>query len=577
MTICGIKLTHDGAIALIDDGKLVFSYEMEKLDNNSRYSEFCISMERVGEILGEHGYELQEIDQLVIDGWDDWDPATLIPGKPKRKYSLRIPVDGDKEVKITEIAAYGHFVKEEENLLQASTFTSKGRELAYKSYQHVSSHVLGAYCSSPFAVRKEDSFILVWDGGMPPQLFYYRYQENEVLNLGHLFLLAGYMYINFSHEFAPFSSLEKDLSIAGKVMAYVALGEVVPEVLVRYREIFAELNATVGHMEKNMDTVAVLTAEFISHAKEFHMAGKIEDRHMLTSFHAFLQELLLENLQKKVREYPSFTRNLCFAGGSALNIKWNSSIRDSGMFERMWVPPFPNDAGSAIGTACCEMIATDKIRALDWNVYSGPAVKGSESLPSIYSVCYCSLEDLAKILHVYNEPVVFLNGSAELGPRALGNRSILAAAVTPGMKKLLNMIKGREDYRPVAPICLEEDAAEVFSPGSPDPYMLYEHIVRDGWKDKVPAICHLDGTARLQTVNREENAAIHELLGHYKKLSGVPLLCNTSANFNGRGFFPDVASVMVWDKVNFIWNDDKVFFKKQFHPQRLFSKESVVK
>jgi carbamoyltransferase len=145
------------------------------------------------------------------------------------------------------------------------------------------------------------------------------------------------------------------------------------------------------------------------------------------------------------------------------------------------------------------------------------------------------------------------------------------------MKKLLNMIKGREDYRPVAPICLEEDAAEVFSPGSPDPYMLYEHIVRDGWKDKVPAICHLDGTARLQTVNREENAAIHELLGHYKKLSGVPLLCNTSANFNGRGFFPDVASVMVWDKVNFIWNDDKVFFKKQFHPQRLFSKESVVK
>jgi carbamoyltransferase len=110
---------------------------------------------------------------------------------------------------------------------------------------------------------------------------------------------------------------------------------------------------------------------------------------------------------------------------------------------------------------------------------------------------------------------------------------------------------------------MEEDASQIFSPGYPDPYMLFEHRVREEWKDQVPAICHLDGTARLQTVNRKENAFIYELLTEYKKLSGIPLLCNTSANFNGSGFFPDVKSVMEWDKVNFIWSAGKLYFKKE--------------
>ena len=155
-----------------------------------------------------------------------------------------------------------------------------------------------------------------------------------------------------------------------------------------------------------------------------------------------------------------------------------------------------------------------------------------------------------------------MNGRAESGPWALGNRSILAAAVSPDMKLQLNKLKGREAYCPVAPVCLEEDAPEIFTPGHRDPYMLFEHQVKLSWKDRVPAICHIDGTARLQTVNKEQNPGIYFLLKRYKELSGIPLLCNTSANFNGKGFFPDISSVMDWGKVNFIWHAGKLYTKR---------------
>jgi carbamoyltransferase len=560
MIICGIKLTHDGAIALIDNGKLIFSYEMEKLDNMPRHSDFAITMERVDSILASYGYSFGGVDRWVIDGWDGWDVYEMTETVPHKKYAYSIYLDGTNEVEI-ELADYGHFVAKTEDILEASHFKIKELGLPYKSYKHVTGHVIGAYCTSPFAKRREDSFVLVWDGGMPPQLFYYNYKENKVQNLGHLFLLAGHIYINFAHAFKPFCLQERSLSIAGKAMAYIAVGDTVPEILQEYKRIFAAMNDTVSGEPVNMNLVDVLTMEFVKQAKALCVSRNIRHEDMLSTFHSFLQDLIIGNLKDKVQAYPQFHNNLCFAGGSALNIKWNNAIRGSGIFREVWVPPFPNDAGSALGTACCEMLTSGNTRTLQWNVYSGPILNAPPEDTDAYLSSGCTLEELAYVLHKYNEPVIFLNGSAELGPRSLGNRSILAPAVDTAMKSRLNKIKGREDYRPVAPICIEEDAPLVFDPGSPDPFMLYEHIVKPDWKNKVPAICHLDGTARLQTVNSKENPVVYELLNHYKKISGIPLLCNTSANFNGKGFFPDVKSVMIWDKVNFIWSEGMLYYK----------------
>jgi carbamoyltransferase len=173
------------------------------------------------------------------------------------------------------------------------------------------------------------------------------------------------------------------------------------------------------------------------------------------------------------------------------------------------------------------------------------------------------VEQLAALLHERDAVVVFLRGRAELGPRALGHRSLLAPAVNRRMKAHLNQIKGREDYRPVAPICLEEAAPQLFEPGTPDPYMLFDHKVRPGWAERVPAIVHEDGTARLQTVSRRDSALLHRLLTAYRHLSGIPLLCNTSANHPGRGFFPDVRSAADWGHTDYVWCDDVLYTRAE--------------
>src|SRR5262249_22824710 len=153
---------------------------------------------------------------------------------------------------------------------------------------------------------------------------------------------------------------------------------------------------------------------------------------------------------------------------------------------------------SAIGAACCEMMSSLRCYELKWDVFAGPALLNSE-IPQTWVGMSCNVSQLAELLHRRNEPVVMLNGRAELGPRALGNRSIIGPAVDARMKTTLNEIKERQWYRPVAPICIEEDAPEVFEPGTPDRYMLFEHRIREQWLNRIPAVTHLDGTARLQT------------------------------------------------------------------------------
>jgi carbamoyltransferase len=231
------------------------------------------------------------------------------------------------------------------------------------------------------------------------------------------------------------------------------------------------------------------------------------------------------------------------------------------MFTEVWVPPFPNDAGSAIGTACCAIVGGSGSKALDWDVYAGPSMLPAEPLDG-WRGKKVDLGELAGVIHRTGEPVVFLHGRAELGPRALGHRSILAPATIPMMKDRLNKIKDREPYRPVAPVCLEQRAPEIFDPGTPDPYMLFDHDVKDEWRDRVPAICHLDGTARIQTVNSAQCPELVDLLTAYERLSGIPLLCNTSANRKGSGFFPDVRSAMEWGRVPRVWSAGILYEKK---------------
>lgn len=536
MRICGLKLTHDGAIALIEGNRLIFSIEVEKIENNKRYSELG-DTSLIWSVLKDNGYGRSDIDSFVVDGWFGIKDSTVSIVDEQKKATLHV-------------APY-----HEENTAQDVLQRSIGESfIHYSSYTHAAGHVMAAYASSPFAQRKDNSFILLWDGGMHPRLYYLDARSSRLRAYGPTYLFLGNVYSVFSQRFSPqfFKKSESDyLSVPGKVMAYISLGVVREDIIKQLEKVYT------SHFNPSIDF-----AETFSNVFENSIRGlDCRDTDLLASFHFFLETKLIAALRSKFQRWNVGPQNLCYAGGCALNIKWNNALRACGLFKEVWIPPFPNDSGSAIGTACCELFTQTGQAALEWNVFSGPKLKSSE-LPSAWNARECSIPQLALLLHDRGQPVVFLNGSAELGPRALGNRSILAAACRPGMKDLLNQIKNRESYRPVAPICLESKAEIFFDPGCPDPYMLFEHTVRDGWQARGFPIMHLDGSARLQTIAEHQNKTIYDLLVEYEKISGLPFLCNTSANFNGCGFFPDVKSAIRWGKVDQIWSEGILYEKR---------------
>ncbi len=561
MIICGIKMTHDAAVAVIDNNRLRFSVELEKIANNARYSELT-DLRQVEEILKAEGLAVADVDRFVLDGWHGNGPhwrgeSTLAPRSNGSELELRVAAYNELNLK--------------EDILQRRVFTEGLRigngNYGYSSYMHVAGHVLGTYCASPFAQNNEPAYVLVWDGGQYPRFYFVDPLRRAVENKGHLFLFLGTIYAIMGHYFGPYArtpeQLEEDrrkrdlegyfggYSIAGKLMSYIALGKLLPELLAELPRIH----------ERELEVANTFEHRYAQAVKAHVKDRGYADADVLLTQHTYLQQLLLSGLKEKVHKDGRGPQNFCFSGGSALNIKWNSAIRQSGLFRDTWVPPFPNDAGSAIGAASCEMFLNGSA-ALQWSVYSGPRIIGNAPAPGWISRP-AALADVARLLHETGEPIVFLNGAAELGPRALGNRSILAPAVDPDMKTALNRIKRREDFRPVAPLCLEEHAPTIFNPGTPDPYMLFDHLVRPEWAERVPAICHLDGTARLQTINAGENPVVHAVLEAYHQLSGIPLLCNTSANLNGSGFFPDVASATGWGGTNYVYCDGMLYEKAE--------------
>jgi carbamoyltransferase len=142
-------------------------------------------------------------------------------------------------------------------------------------------------------------------------------------------------------------------------------------------------------------------------------------------------------------------------------------------------------------------------------------------------------EAVAEVL-ADNGVVAWFQGRSEFGPRALGHRSLLADPRRPENLEKLNDIKGREQFRPVAPMVLAERAAEIFEGPLPSPYMLFTHDVRPEWRDRIPAVVHVDGSARIQTVDREAEPLVARMLERFEALTGVPVVVNTSLNTAGR-------------------------------------------
>ncbi len=226
----------------------------------------------------------------------------------------------------------------------------------------------------------------------------------------------------------------------------------------------------------------------------------------------------------------SITRktNLVFMGGCALNCSANTLLWK--IFDSVWIMPNPGDAGSSLGAA-----ALLYGKHLNW---SGPYL--GYNLSGEYPVN----EIVDEILT--NKIVAVANGRAEYGPRALGNRSILADPRDPDIKDKVNLIKQRENFRPFAPVIMEECASEWFEMNFTSPYMQY--AVKCKKPDLIPSVVHVDGTSRVQTVNREQHRGLWRVLNKFYQETGVPVLLNTSLNIKGQPLINDKNDIIDWQQ-----------------------------
>jgi carbamoyltransferase len=236
--------------------------------------------------------------------------------------------------------------------------------------------------------------------------------------------------------------------------------------------------------------------------------------------------------------------DLVMAGGVALNCVANSRLWREGPFSRIWVQPASGDSGTALGAAmhvAAELgddVAPMRTAALG----SGWDDDALERSLDVARVGFDRPDDVADaVAEVLADDgvVAWFQGRSEFGPRALGHRSLLADPRRPENLEKLNDIKGREQFRPVAPMVLAERAAEIFDGPLPSPYMLFTHAVRPAWRDRIPAVVHVDGTARIQTVDRDQEPLVARMLECFEARTGVPVVVNTSLNTAGRPMVDD--------------------------------------
>jgi carbamoyltransferase len=256
-----------------------------------------------------------------------------------------------------------------------------------------------------------------------------------------------------------------------------------------------------------------------------------------------LEEVLLA-LATDVHEQTGETR-LVLAGGVALNCVANSVLYERGPFEEIWVQPAAGDAGTALGAA----LAVSSGNGARTRPMQSAALGRSFTDEQVRAVlegagiAYEETEDVsAPVAEALADDAIvgWFQGRSEFGPRALGHRSLLAHPGKAENLDRLNAVKGRESFRPVAPMVLAERAAEIFEGGPlPSPFMLFTHRVRPAWRERIPAAVHVDGTARVQTVDADEEPLVAHLLEVFERRTGLPVVINTSLNTRGRPMVDD--------------------------------------
>jgi carbamoyltransferase len=528
---------HDPAAALVRDGMVVAAAEEERFSRIKHgkrpvpFSAYELPFHAVDYCLKEAGITLAEVDHIAYS----YDPFLRLPRHVREsRISLPLepsagPVDPEWEAPwdplflSSIVNAPRHLVGGVPHHLRKRLEIDLARATSrWHFVDHHLCHSASAFFPSPF----DEAAVLTIDGrGEKATTTYGMGRGKELFLLGQVNMphSLGLLYEQVTSHLGFLHSSDEY-----KVMALASYGS--PEYV-------SHFSKAVQLQDNGQYTVD--TSELWAALGPGRVSGEpITKRHadIAHSLQVSIEEAVL-HLAEWLRRV-TLTENLCMAGGVALNCVLNSRIRDRGSFKRMWVQPAAGDAGTALGAALyidIEERGGDRLFRMD-HAYLGPEYEDAyvEHLLRECGISFQRQENVASQtadLLVDGKIVGWFQGRMEFGPRALGARSILASPIDGETQTRLNMIKEREDFRPVAPAVIEEEAGQWFrTNGSPSPFMLFVHDVLPEKSHLIPAVCHIDNTARIQTVNRTQNPLYYDLLRAFQARTGIPILVNTSFN-----------------------------------------------
>ena len=409
---------------------------------------------------------------------------------------------------------------------------------------HHESHANGSFYQSDFL----EALVISYDGGgNDGQFNIYLADRKKGVNLirNYFMVNLGFPYMVFGHFFSDISQetlSEGNLVYSGKIMGLEAFGQVIERWLPFFEDFYdCPMHANLLNQEddffykKKLDKLTENT-NIIFH-EEQRLGGQIEYDVAATSQRAF-ENVFLKYTRPYIEKYPDLP--IILTGGCALNISLNTRIKDE--FKRpMFIAPNSSDCGLPLGMLLGYLRPDKRFDA----TYAGLPLLDKDSYLSIMglnllshgnesAVSDVNLSDLAAKLKE-GDIIGVSRGKAEHGPRALGNRSILCNPSVEGMKEKLNdNVKHREWFRPFAPVVRLEDVNKYFVFEGESRFMSYACKVKKKWKKRLASITHIDGTARVQTVTRDQNPWLYDLLTHFNKINDHGVLLNTSLNVNGK-------------------------------------------
>jgi carbamoyltransferase len=531
---------HDSSACLVRDGVVVAASEDERFTHRKHakrpvpFSTWELPFHAIDDCLRQAGIVLTDVDDVAYS----YDPYLLL-GRHRPDATIVMPLEPSAHPTPEEWEAAW-------DPLFLSSIVNAPRQLADGAPHHLRERFRGvgpdgpfrwhfvahhlAHAASAFHVSPfEHAAVMTLDGRGEKATTGYavgRATDLEWLGQVHMPHSLGLLYEEVTDYLGFLRSSDEY-----KVMALASYGK--PRYVSEFREIV--------RLEENgqyMIEPARLTERF---GPARCRGGPLEAEHfdIAHSLQFVLEESVVE-LSRWLHQ-ASGCHDLCMAGGVALNCVMNARVRDRGPFRRIWVQPAAGDAGTALGAAIWidarERGDGSRPYMMD-HAYLGPSFDDDEieAFLKWSKLPYRRLDDIAgqtaEIL-ARDEVIGWFQGRMEFGPRALGSRSILASPIHPDMQARLNEIKDREDFRPVAPVVLEEEASEWFVGAGVSPFMLFINDVRPDRADRIPAVRHTDGTARIQTVNRSQHPLYYDLIRAFADRTGVPVLVNTS--FNTRG------------------------------------------